>query len=540
MITKDEVLTLLNDIENYHIERTVSTDKMDKFCQAICAFSNDMPNSGKKGYLIIGAADDGVISGLKVDDKLYKTITSIHSDGNIQPFPIMSVEKFSYDSGDLLVVEVTPHKYPPIKYKGRTWIRIGPRKDIASEMEERALMERRRANILSFETYPCIDSSLDDLKIDLFKNTYLPTIMDEDALVGDKRDIKQQLSALRLYNTTEDCPTYAAILLFGKNPEYYLPGAYVQYVRFDGDDNAADIVNEHKFAGCLIEILPKLDTFIETAIVEKRPKPITALREKTIYNYPIWAIRELLMNAVMHRDYQSNTPIKFYQYADRIEIDNAGGLYGNAKPENFPNVNDYRNPIVAEAMKSLGYVNRYNRGVARVQKELRDNGNQEAKFSVDNITVFGVKVNDATFVADNQLRIDFTNQVTNQATNQVDLELGQAIISCKQAEVAEYEAKYSKIAVRFDNSDFDSLKTEKTYEILNALLQGPQSKKELLVNILGLTSQIYNSQKYIEPLMARKLIVQTIKDRPRSPKQKYAITYLGCYFLTYLERLPIK
>ena len=69
MITKDEILALLNDIENYHIERTVSTDKMDKFCQAICAFSNDMPNSGKKGYLIIGATDDGVISGLKVDDK---------------------------------------------------------------------------------------------------------------------------------------------------------------------------------------------------------------------------------------------------------------------------------------------------------------------------------------------------------------------------------------------------------------------------------------------------------------------------------------
>ena len=72
MITKDEILALLNDIENYHIERTVSTDKMDKFCQAICAFSNDMPNSGKKGYLIIGATDDGVISGLKVLSSTYK------------------------------------------------------------------------------------------------------------------------------------------------------------------------------------------------------------------------------------------------------------------------------------------------------------------------------------------------------------------------------------------------------------------------------------------------------------------------------------
>lgn len=51
MISKDEVLTLLNDLENYHVERTVSTDKTDKFCQAICAFSNDMPHSGKKAIL---------------------------------------------------------------------------------------------------------------------------------------------------------------------------------------------------------------------------------------------------------------------------------------------------------------------------------------------------------------------------------------------------------------------------------------------------------------------------------------------------------
>lgn len=540
MITKEEVLALLSDIENYHIERTVSTDKMDKFCQAICAFSNDMPNSGKNGYLIIGAADDGSISGLKVDDKLYKTISGIRSDGNIQPFPIMSVEKFSYDAGDLLVVEVTPHKYPPIKYKGRTWIRIGPRKDIASEMEERALTERRRANIISFETYPCIDSTLDDLKLDLFRNVYLPAIMDEDALTGDKRDVKQQLSALRLYNTTEDCPTYAAIILFGKNPEYYLPGAYIQYVRFEGYDNAADIVNEHKFAGCLIEMLPKLDTFIETAIIEKRPKPITALREKTIYNYPTWALRELLMNAVMHRDYQSNTPTKLYQYADKIEIDNAGGLYGNAKPENFPNVNDYRNPIIAEAMKALGYVNRYNRGVVRVQKDLRDNGNQEAQFSVDNITVFGVKVNDATFVSDNQLRIDFTNQATNQATNQVKLELGQALASYNPTELVAYDAEYPEIAARFNNPDFSLLKTEKSYKILKTLLQGPRSKKELLIDTLKLTAQIYNYQRYIEPLMTQQLIAQTIKDKPTSPKQKYAITYLGYYFLTYLTELPIK
>lgn len=86
------------------------------------------------------------------------------------------------------------------------------------------------------------------------------------------------------------------------------------------------------------------------------------------------------MNAICHRDYESNGPIQFYQYADRIEIENHGGLYGRANEQNFPNVNDYRNLIVAEGMKVLGFVNRQSRGVLKVQRELLANDNGEAVY----------------------------------------------------------------------------------------------------------------------------------------------------------------
>lgn len=82
---------------------------MDKFQEAICAFANDLPNSRKKGYLILGAYDNGTLSGLKVTDALLKKIAAIRSDGNILPLPIMSVERFEYDDGDLLVAEVSLH-----------------------------------------------------------------------------------------------------------------------------------------------------------------------------------------------------------------------------------------------------------------------------------------------------------------------------------------------------------------------------------------------------------------------------------------------
>ena len=96
MITKEEVLELLKSTEIFRVERTISTTDMDKFCEAICAFSNDLPGSRKKGYLILGAYDNGTLCGLKVTDSLQKKIAAIRSDGNILPLPVMSVEPFEY------------------------------------------------------------------------------------------------------------------------------------------------------------------------------------------------------------------------------------------------------------------------------------------------------------------------------------------------------------------------------------------------------------------------------------------------------------
>lgn len=73
-MTKEEIFGLLKSTETSRIERTVSTTDMDKFQEAICAFSNDMSNSRQNGYLIIGAKDNGELSGLRVDDNLLKNL----------------------------------------------------------------------------------------------------------------------------------------------------------------------------------------------------------------------------------------------------------------------------------------------------------------------------------------------------------------------------------------------------------------------------------------------------------------------------------
>ena len=475
MVTKEEISKLLHCTETYRIERTTSTGDMDKFQEAICAFSNDLPNSRKKGYLILGAHDDGSLSGIKVDDALMKKIAGIRSDGNILPLPIMSVEKVEFEEGDLIIVEVSPALVPPVRYRGRTFIRIGPRRDIASESEERVLLEKRTSYMATFDATPCFEASLKDIDTRFIENEYLPQIIDNDILRTDKRPLKEQLAAIHLYDTTHDCPTNAAIVLFGTNATFFLHGCYVQYVHFEGEDTGRESLNERQIRGSLCSILPKLESFVKDAIVTARPMPVSILREQIVFNYPELALRELLMNACMHRDYQSNMPIRIYQFSNRIEILNAGGLYGEARPENFPTVNDYRNPIIAEAMRGLKYVNMFNRGIQRVKNMLKENGNPEPKFNVSKITAFEVTVQPSlslNLVTDGK-------KVTKSATKSTEL-MNEVIAFCEE----------------------------------------PRSLTEIMAH-LGLKHRNNAKSRYIDPLIENGFLEMTIPDKPKSRSQKY-------------------
>ncbi|MEA5071453.1 MAG: putative DNA binding domain-containing protein [Petrimonas sp.] len=392
MITKDEIKVLLKDIENERVERTISTKDTDKFARAVCAFANDLPNKRLPGYLIIGAYDDGSLNGLKVTDELLRNLAGLRSDGNILPQPALMVEKFSFPDGDIAVVEVKPSKSTPVKYKGTVYIRIGPRRGEANDEELRILREKSEVKSQTFDTTPCLHTTIDDLDLDLFKSEYLPKMVSANILKGDKRGIKQQLASLKLFDPAQDCPTVAGILLIGKDPSHILFGAYIQYVEFAGKSITSKVINERQFSGNLITILKEIDYFIKYTIQKQRPVFVTVLREEMKINYPYEAIRELAMNLIMHRTYETNAPARFYEYSDRIVMDNPGGLYGKVQPENFPHVNDYRNPVIAEAMKFLGYVNRFNRGISMVQEQLDANKNGLAIFDFKDITTFKVTV----------------------------------------------------------------------------------------------------------------------------------------------------
>jgi len=385
MLTEDQLNGLLTDLEADNVERTVSVDNTDKFGQAICAFANDLPNHRRPGYLLIGVRDNGALSGLTVTDELLKDLGGIRSDGNVLPQPYMNVGKFSLSDGDVAVVEVYPSDLPPVRYKGRVHIRVGPRKGIANEQEERVLSERRVALARSFDARPCSEATLDEIALGQF-DAYRREAVDPETISANDRSVELQLASLRLYDPGRACLTHAGVLLFGKNPRFFLPGAYVQYLKLPGTDLTELPDDQAELSGDLHSALRELEGRLKL-LIHTTMRAVSSLEEKLQPDYPEWALRELLMNAVMHRNYDSNSPIRFYAFSDHIEIQSPGGLYGEATPENFPTRNSYRNPVIAEGMKSLGFVNRFGYGVQRAQTLLAQNGNPPAEFKFDEHSV---------------------------------------------------------------------------------------------------------------------------------------------------------
>ena len=169
------------------------------------------------------------------------------------------------------------------------------------------------------------------------------------------------------------------------------------------------------------------------------------------------------------------------------------GLYGQARPENFPHVNDYRNSVVAGMMKTLNYVNMFNHGIGEVQDMLRANENPEAVFNVGYLTAFSVVVKDPG-----------------------DVSLS---IACQQL-VSSLSPQAKSLIMSVKDKEMSALELQLVSELASSL--SPKSKLSF-------------KKHFINPNIDAGLLTRTYPDNPRHPRQKYYLTKLGLEVLKLLN-----
>ena len=397
-LSDTELLALIHDLESDRAERkqTWKGDAPEKGRQAVCAFANDLPGHGLPGVLLVGIKDDGTPMGpeFAVTDELLMTLADIKTDGKIVPPPTMTVAKRHLLGRDVAVVSVWPADAPPVRLEGRIWIRTGPRRGQASAQDERVLNEKRRWRDKSFDTHPVSGSSLHDLSRSFFENEFLPQAVARDVLEANGRSYEERLASLGMIASVDDpTPTVVGLLTLGKSPRTWVPSAYVQFLRIRGTEWGDPVVDEMEIDGNLDTMLRRLDDKLKATLAVTVDFTSGSTTEVRTAAYPLSALQQLTRNAVMHRTYEgTNAPVRLYWFDDRIEISNPGGPYGSVTQINFgkPGVSDYRNPVLAGVLKTMGFVQRFGFGIPEARKALEANGNPLPEFEIQATTVLAI------------------------------------------------------------------------------------------------------------------------------------------------------
>jgi len=371
----EQLQQLLVDLESYRTERKQSFqgDNREKVREAVCAFANDLAGHGEPGLVLIGVHDKtgAPMPGFVVTDELLRSLADIKTDGNIAPPPTLLVQKRLVQGGEVAAITVWPCDTPPVRYKGRVHVRWGPRAGLASAQDERILNERRRHRDRPFDVQPVADASLADLDRLRFEQEYLPSLVARDVLLANDRSYEQKLASTKLIVAENDpVPTVLGLLVCGKSPSDWLGGAYTQFLRIAGTDLSDPVGDEEVIHATVADQIRRLEEKLETH--NRRRVSFASLdRETVAEDYALDALRQLVRNAYMHRSYEAtNAPVRVYWFDDRIEIHNPGGPFGSVTVENFgqPGITDYRNPNLAEALRALGYVQRFGAGIAIARK----------------------------------------------------------------------------------------------------------------------------------------------------------------------------
>lgn len=385
--TDEELMQIIAYGESDRIEfkQSLSGDASEKIREAICAFANDLPNYEKPGFVFIGVKDDKTVVGLSAADQVIEQLSHMKSDGHILPLPSMTVEKHILEDKEVVVIRVEPADSPPVRCKGVIRIRTGSRRDIATAQDERILTEKRRYKDIPFDLQPIPTSSLSDLNLVHFEHEYLAQAVDPDILEANERTLEERLAATKMIaSVDEPSATVMGILVLGKNSQDFLPGAYVQFLRIDGNELADEILDNEAIRGAIPDQIRRLDDKLRAhnrIAVDITSGPL----EKRTALYPIEAVQQITRNAIMHRTYEvTNAPVRVYWYNDRIEVLSPGGAFGAVNAANFgdPRFTDYRNPNLAEAMRVLGYVQRFGVGITIARGLLREAGHPEPEFDI--------------------------------------------------------------------------------------------------------------------------------------------------------------
>ena len=371
------MLELIADQENSRVEFKRDDIHQDQLSKEMSALLNL-----EGGVVLLGVEKDGQISGLtrRLADA-EEWVMNI-ARNNLQPPTTPVWTSVSTADGRIIgIVELPPDSpgKPHKAKRGKAWvtfIRVGSRSQEATREEEGRLYQA--AGLLRYEIKPVSNVGLESLDIDRIENYLRDVLRRPIPSQSDTEGWKRLLLNTDLLVATKagDCVSVAALLLFGENPNRRLPQAGVTAAAFSGAEKDYNAIDEEQIRGPLTPMLSKRERIVDKGVIDrtvdfvKRNMGSIAWldggRRRRKQAFPLDAVREAVVNALVHRDYtHEGTDVEVSIYKDRLEVISPGRLPNGVTVEKMKEgvVRVARNGMIKEILRDYRYVEHHGMGV---------------------------------------------------------------------------------------------------------------------------------------------------------------------------------
>lgn len=366
---KDELLEIIANGENSGVEFKRDDIRPEQLAKEIVALANF-----QGGRVILGVEDDGTISGIQRDNT-EETIMNIIQD-KVHPLILPFYEEVKINDDVTVAIITFPQgisKPYVVRHSNeeKIYIRVGSTSRLATREQQMRLFEL--GGMLHTEAMPVPRtdiSCLDEARL----HNYLKDIIADPDIPQTPAEWSSRLLGLGLLTKTGDsvCCSIAGLLLFGKSPRRYLKQSGLRVFAFASEDKEYEALLDVILDGPLVgrwDITDSGKSLIDGGIIERFVEQVTPFiseqaseidgqfRRETKWLYPIEAVREVVVNALAHRDWTRFVDIEIGIYSDRLEVISPGALQNSMTIEKMiAGQRSPRNIIIMEVLRDYGYV----------------------------------------------------------------------------------------------------------------------------------------------------------------------------------------
>ncbi|NQU79734.1 putative DNA binding domain-containing protein [Candidatus Woesearchaeota archaeon] len=381
-----EIKKLLKRKESHTLEFKLSLSEPDRIVETACSFANT-----KGGIVLVGVSDKGIVRGIDIGRQTVEGLTNkIIDNTDTSIYPEITVENM--DGKDIILVEVSQSPNKPHTAFDRPFIRVGKNTKRMKQSEYEQLLLKRKN--ISFDRQVCESASLKDLDM-VFVESFIAKyeLLNKTKVIGTPSGLLESLGCIK-----NKRPTNAGILLFGRNIQKFFPNVFIAIARYKGKEVGAERLDYKEFKGNLFDQVNNADRYIkENIAVMSRLLPYKVQRQD-IPEYPLFSLRELITNAVAHRDYsEPGSKVIIKMFDGKINFYNPGGLEKGITPKNIASKQYSRNPLLTKVLSKVKYIEELGEGWDKILAEHDEHPLKPEKPEIDadeysfSVTVFSTK-----------------------------------------------------------------------------------------------------------------------------------------------------